>query len=300
LTVRQSVSPSTRPAIRLKEPKNGTPGPVNASVNPWRARAEHAAHVLPTLLWPGVSLSGGRATSTRVAFPIKGDARARLGQCSGMSREPIRHHPRMPRIDDGPTDRAAKQRVADRMGVAGALGIMLLVAACSSSGSKSRTTTTKTTGVVVPQWATYRRACENESDVCAGPPESISGSLPTKLIRPLHFPSATGTRCPATPGHYVTTPDFGSWTLGNGRVRVAINNPGDLRHGKVNMGTGGASGWHGMKTHFFSVPAYQGPFLVRAKRLDRSGPIRLGESPTQAAPLVVPSGPTPNGSWWLA
>ena len=60
---RQSVSSSTRPAIRLKEPKNGTPGPVNASVNPWRARAEHVAHVLPTLLWPGVSLSGGSTTN---------------------------------------------------------------------------------------------------------------------------------------------------------------------------------------------------------------------------------------------
>jgi hypothetical protein len=94
----------------------------------------------------------------------------------------------------------------------------------------------------------------------------------------------------------VTTPDFGSWALGNGLVRVAINNPGDLRRGEVNMATGGTSGWHGIKTHFFSVPGYQGPFLVRAKRLDRSGPIRIGATPTHAAPLMVPAGPTPNGS----
>jgi len=60
------INASTRPAIRLKEPKNGTPGPVNASVNPWRARAEHVAHVLPTLLRPGVSLPGGSATRTPV------------------------------------------------------------------------------------------------------------------------------------------------------------------------------------------------------------------------------------------
>lgn len=143
------------------------------------------------------------------------------------------------------------------------LAIILLAGACSSGGPKTRETTAKTTA---------------------------------KLIRPLHFPSATGARCPATPGQYVTTPDFGSWTLGSGRVRIAINNPGDLRHGKVNMATGRASGWHGIKTHFFSVPGFQGPFLVRAKRLDRSGPIRIGATPTHAAPLVVPRGPAANGS----
>src|SRR5437868_11202998 len=51
-----------------------------------------------------------------------------------------------------------------------------------------------------------------------------------------------------------------------------------------------------LKTHFFSHPAYQGPFLVRAKRLDRPGPIRLGAGPSQTAPLVVPRGQTPNGT----
>jgi len=94
----------------------------------------------------------------------------------------------------------------------------------------------------------------------------------------------------------VTTPDFGSWSLGNGRVRVAINNAGDLRHGKVRMAAGGAAGWYGIKTHFFSVPGYQGPFLVRARRLDGPGPIRLGGSPAETGPLLVPSGPTANGS----
>src|SRR5712691_6996363 len=131
---------------------------------------------------------------------------------------------------------------------------MLFAAACSSGGSRSRTTTTKTRSVASPQWATYRQACEREGDVCSGPPDSFSGSLPAKLIRPLPFPAATGEHCPATPGQYVTTPDFGSWTLGNGRVRVVINNQGDLRHGKVNLAHG-PSGWNNLKTHFFSVPA---------------------------------------------
>jgi hypothetical protein len=132
---------------------------------------------------------------------------------------------------------------------------------------------------------------------CSSSHRAVVRSTTTPLVdRPLHLPSATGTRCPATAGKYVTTPDFGSWSLGNGRVRVAINNAGDLRHGKVRMAAGGAAGWYGIKTHFFSVPGYQGPFLVRARRLDGPGPIRLGGSPAETGPLLVPSGPTANGS----
>jgi hypothetical protein len=76
---------------------------------------------------------------------------------------------------------------------------------------------------------------------------------------------------------------------------VGIDNPGDLRHGKVRMAPGSA-GWYGIKTHFFSLPGYQGPFLVRARRLDQRGPIRIGASPASARPLLVPAGPTANGS----
>ncbi len=63
---RQSVNASTVPAIRRREPKNGTPGPVNASVNP-RARARRArAARASDALWPGVSPFGGTALpSTR-------------------------------------------------------------------------------------------------------------------------------------------------------------------------------------------------------------------------------------------
>jgi hypothetical protein len=132
---------------------------------------------------------------------------------------------------------------------------------------------------------------------CSGSHTGVHSTTAQLVDRALHFPSATATRCPATPGRYVTTPDFGSWSLGKGRIRVAINNAGDLRHGKVHMGAGVAR-WYGIKTHFFSVPGYQGPFLVRARRLDHPGPIRIGASPAEAGPLLVPSGPTANGSGW--
>jgi hypothetical protein len=173
-----------------------------------------------------------------------------------------------------------------------ALAVTLFVAACSSGESKSHNTTTRS--VASPRWANYRQACARESDLCSGPADSFSGSLPAKLIRPLHFPAATGAHCPATPGHFVTT--LGSWAFGTGRVGMGTASiEGDLRHGRVNLARG-PSGWENLKTHFFSVPAYQGPFLIRAKRLDRPGPIRLGGTPAQTAPLVVPRGQTPNGT----
>jgi hypothetical protein len=53
--------------------------------------------------------------------------------------------------------------------------------------------------------------------------------------------------------------------------------------------------WLALKTLWFSVPAYQGPFVIRAQRLGRPGPVALGEGPT-VAPLVVPPGPTLNGT----
>jgi hypothetical protein len=180
--------------------------------------------------------------------------------------------------------------------VAGALSVVLLSAACSWGGSNDRrAATTVGSAAAPPEWTSYRTACAKEGDVCFGPPDSFSGSLPAKLIRPLDFPVATGARCPATAGQLVITHDFGAWSLRNGPVGVAMDNAGDLRHGKVNLAHG-PSGWDNLKTHFFSIPAYQGPFLVRAQRLDRPGPIRLGGGPSQTAPLVVPRGPTPNGT----
>jgi hypothetical protein len=122
-----------------------------------------------------------------------------------------------------------------------------------------------------------------------GPPQSA------KLMRPLHFPRVAGARCPASRGRYVDTPTVSGIALGSGPVRVFINNPGDLRHGMAHLASTDVPGWLALKTHFFSVPAYHGPFLVRAKRLDDSGPIRLGARPTQTAPLRVPSGPAANG-----
>ncbi len=82
---------------------------------------------------------------------------------------------------------------------------------------------------------------------------------------------------------------------------------GDLRHGIVLLSSNsGVAGWLAFKTLWFSAPAYRGPFLIRAQRLDGQGPIAFGETPI-LSPLVVPPGETlnshagyrtaPGGTW---
>jgi hypothetical protein len=136
-------------------------------------------------------------------------------------------------------------------------------------------------------------ACMGEADDEVRAPSTTTAVA--TLSRPLHFPAITEGRCPASRGHYVATPLARGVALGSGLVRVFINNAGDLRHGSAHLASTEFPEWQALKTHFFTSPAYQGPFLVRAKRLDDPGPIALGATPAQAAPLVVPSGPAANG-----
>jgi hypothetical protein len=144
--------------------------------------------------------------------------------------------------------------------------------------------------------ATYQQACaENCVQSASSPPPA--GPIPAALNRPLHFPAfRPGQRCPASPGRPVSTADFGGIALGDGPVRVVIADAGDLRHGvAVLINPSSVPPWLGLKTLWFSVPAYQGPFVIRAERLGAPGAVALGEAPA-VAPLVVPPGPTLNGT----
>jgi hypothetical protein len=125
-----------------------------------------------------------------------------------------------------------------------------------------------------------------------------SGPIPAVLNRPLHFPVLQpGQRCPASHGRPVNTADFGGVTLGNGPVRVLVGGAGgEPRQGVADLiNPTNSPPWLALKTLWFSVPSYQGPFVIRAKRLGHPGPVALGEGPT-VAPLVVPPGPTLNGT----
>lgn len=147
-------------------------------------------------------------------------------------------------------------------------------------------------GLLVP--ATYQQACARQPSVCWKVP---TGPIPAVLGRPLHFPVLRpGQRCPASHGSPVTTSDFDGIALGKGPVRPVIANAGDLRHGVADLLTRtSAPPWLALKTLWFSVPAYQGPFVIRAKRLGHPGPVALGAGPTEA-PIVVPPGPALNNA----
>ena len=121
----------------------------------------------------------------------------------------------------------------------------------------------------------------------------LVGAIPALLNRSLHFPVLQpGQRCPASHGSssMVTIGDNTGTEFGNGPVRVLI---GASRHGvAVLLAHTSAPPWLGFKTAWFSVPGYEGPFVIRAKRLGHPGPVSLAGTPAAMAPLVVPRGPT--------
>lgn len=189
----------------------------------------------------------------------------------------------------------------------GAAALTLLAVACTSSppvksSRPADAAALSREGLLVP--ATYQQACASEPSVCvrsgnlagSGGPFP-HGPIPAVLNRPLHFPALRpGQDCPASPGSPVSTVDFGGTALGSGPVRVVIAGAGDLRHGVADLiSPSSVPPWLGLKTLWFSVPAYQGPFIIRAKRLGQPGAVAMGEGPT-VAPLVVPPGPTLNGT----
>ena len=117
------------------------------------------------------------------------------------------------------------------------------------------------------------------------------GIVLANIVQLTDFPRLwPGQGRPATHGRPVNTDLFGGIALGTGPVRVVIAHTGDLRHGvAVLINPTSAPPWLGLKTLWFSIPAYQGPFVIRAERLGRPG----------VAPLVVPPGPTVNsGEGW--
>lgn len=144
---------------------------------------------------------------------------------------------------------------------------------------------------------TYQSVCQSELAVCAQAPPA--GSVPATIVRPLHLPHLRrGQPCPATFGAPIGNRYVAGLALGRGPVRPLIASEGDVRHGIAYLDPAGVHGWREFKTLWFSMPSYQGPILIRARRIDGAEPIRLGGSgglPATARPLIVPPGPTANG-----
>ena len=114
---------------------------------------------------------------------------------------------------------------------------------------------------------------------CGSHSAARSNSLAALLDRPLHFPVLRpGQSCPTTYGTPISNGYFAGVALGHGLVRPLIASAGDVRHGVADLDPANTPGWREFKTLWFSVPAYQGPFVIRAERIEKHGPIRLGGS----------------------
>ena len=179
--------------------------------------------------------------------------------------------------------------------------LTLVTAACTSSSprrhatveshraSPGSTSALARAGLALP--ATYQQACAGAaSSGCLNVP---AGPIPAVLNRPLHFPVLRpGQRCPASHGSsgpVTIAGDIGT-EFGNGPVHVLIR---ASRHGVAGLlAHTNSPPWLGFKTLWFSVPAYQGPFVIRAVRLGHPGQVSLAGTPPAMAPIVVPPGPT--------
>jgi hypothetical protein len=186
------------------------------------------------------------------------------------------------------------------IGIAGAL--IVLAAACTSSPSHAkpsaagRAATPARVSAVLPREglalpSTYRQACALEAQAfgCFHVP---AGPIPAALNHALHFPYlGAGQRCPSSRGTPFHASQVGGIALGTGPVRVIA---GSNRRGIAELiNPTSEPPWLALKTLWFSLPAYQGPFVIRATRLDGPGPVALGESAGRV-PLVIPPGPTLN------
>jgi hypothetical protein len=137
-----------------------------------------------------------------------------------------------------------------------------------------------------------------------------SGSL---LSQPLHLPSLRpGQPCPTSSGYRVNTSYFAGKALGDGPVRVLLDDTGDVLRGRVDITAGSKQSWHALQTLWFAKPGYRGPFVVRAANLGAGGPIEVQPGSSGLAPgsgpLAVAAGPTINtddgyrtvpGSTWI-
>ena len=109
-----------------------------------------------------------------------------------------------------------------------------------------------------------------------------------RLTRPLHLPVLRpGQACPVSRGTPTHSSVFSGPALGVGPVHPLAYSNEDLHSGTL------APGWLAIKSLWVSDPVYQGPFLVRIRRVDRSGPAGVLEDPTVTS-FFVPAGPTWN------
>jgi hypothetical protein len=176
------------------------------------------------------------------------------------------------------------------------VGLALVGSGCggsSSTGSSARRgashgVVAEAAGLPTPQ--SYAETCRLVGSWCA----PTAGRIPRALRRPLHLPRVgPDWSCPTSSGHRIDNGQFGGIALGPGPVEPLIAMAGDLERGVIAFSR--RHGWWSAKTLWFSHPRYQGPVLIRGRRLDGRGRIVFGEDPSLIDPQLPPK-PTINGT----
>ncbi len=156
---------------------------------------------------------------------------------------------------------------------------------------------TSTAGDRLPTPQSYGETCSLVGSWCGS--SVPSGNIPATLRRRLHLPKVRqGAACPRASGWRIDNDQFAGTALGRGPVTPLIAPPqgaGDVRHGIVPFRRSPGTKWWGVKTLWFSKPRYRGPVFIRGRRLDGTGSIVFGESPSLVDPQLPP-GPTLNGT----
>lgn len=153
------------------------------------------------------------------------------------------------------------------------------VSASNGSSTTSASSATDSTGV----------SASNGSSATSTPPDYRA----ELTARPLRLPVVgRGQACPTSGGTPIAAGGFGGVAQGPGPVHPI----GADTHGVAPLISATQSpGWLAFKSLWFSEPGYQGPFLVRIRRIDGGGPAGLLDDP-QATSFYVPAGPTLNGT----
>lgn len=104
----------------------------------------------------------------------------------------------------------------------------------------------------------------------------VSNSVIEDLHRPLHLPKLSpGQRCPLSPALKGTNNQFL-----NGRGPAYLIGIAHVPRGVIDISQSGRDslGWRGQKTPWAVDRTYEGPLLIRARRLDRQGAVRFARS----------------------
>lgn len=122
----------------------------------------------------------------------------------------------------------------------------------------------------------YALSCKSYPAVCVDPAPR-DAAVPASLWRPLKFPSAAR-GCPVSATHPQPKRfPFLPWAYGQGPVIAWLEAPEHAKSVKMwGPKMYDTPGLYGVKTLWISKPSYNGPILLRGKRLDATGSVVFG------------------------